>query len=306
MNISLSAAGLAVRSAGALSPEWGAAVALPLFGHVGRPRPVAAGAAATMWQAHRSTVRVAGLARAGADVVVYDWGRGDRVIVLAHGWSGRASQFATLVRELVAEGFRVVAFDAPAHGDTPGRRTYLIDWIDILAALQTRFGRLHAVVGHSFGGLAALVAATDGLDVERVVTVASPADADLLLSQFQAMLGYGDRTAAALRRRFATRYFPEEADPFARLSPLLRPVPAGIDMLAVHDEGDRVVPYGELVRIAAAHPTARALTLRGFGHNRILDSDPFLDALVEFVAAPPRRSSATAHAIPNDRVAAAA
>ncbi|MGA7149408.1 MAG: hypothetical protein WBX17_13080, partial [Microbacterium sp.] len=143
-----------------------------------------------------------------------------------------------------------------------------------------------AVVGHSFGGLAALVAASDGLQVSRVVTVASPADADLLLTQFQVMLGYGDRTAAALRRRFASRYFPGEANPFARLSSLARPVPAGVDVLAVHDEADRVVPYGELVRIAASHPAARALTLRGFGHNRILESDPFLDAVLEFVAAP--------------------
>jgi pimeloyl-ACP methyl ester carboxylesterase len=304
--MSLSAAGFAVRTAGVVSPEWGAAAALPLFGRVGRPRPVAADAVPTMWQAHRSTVQIAGLARAGADVVVYDWGRGDSVIALAHGWSGRASQFATLVRELVADGFRVVAFDAPAHGETPGRGTYLVDWIHILTALQARFGHLHAVVGHSFGGLAALVAAGDGLDVARVVTVAAPGDADLLLSQFQIMLGYGDPTAAALRRRFATRYFPDEVDPFARLSPLVRPVPAGIDVLAVHDEGDRVVPSGELVRIAAAHPAARALTLRGFGHNRILESDPFLDAVLEFVAAPPVASAAELRAGPGDRVDASA
>ena len=304
-NVSLTAAGLAVRSAGSVSPSWGAAVALPLFGRVAAPRPVTADAVPTMWQARRSTVRVPGLWRAGTDVAVYDWGRGERVVVLAHGWTGRASQFATLVRELVAEGFRVVAFDAPAHGDTRSRGTYLIDWTDALTALQKRFGRLHAVIGHSLGGLAALVAAADGLEVERVITVAAPADADLLLSQFQAMLGYDQRTAAALRRRFASRYFPGEQDPFARLSPVLRPVPDGIAVLAVHDEGDRVVPYGELVRIAAANPAARALTLRGFGHNRILRADPFLDAVIEFVTDPPVEIVDEA-AAEHDRIDAAA
>lgn len=286
MNIAISAAGIAVRTAGAVSPEWGAALALPLFGHVAAPRPVGADAAPTMWTAGRSSVRIPGLSRSGAAVVVYEWGRGADVVVLAHGWNGRASQFATLVRELVAEGFRVVAFDAPAHGDTPGRATYLIDWTDTLAALQSRYGRLHTVIGHSFGGLATLVAAADGLDTARVVTVAAPADADLLLSQFQDMLGYDDRTAAAMRARFAARYFAGEPDPFSRLSPIVRPVPPGLSVLAVHDETDRMVPYGELVRIAAANPAARALTLRGFGHNRILAADPFLDAVIEFVSGP--------------------
>lgn len=286
MNVSLSAAGAAVRTAGWITPRWGAALALPMFGHVAKPRAVGADQQPTMWKARRSTVRIPGIARRGTDVVVYEWGRGADVVVLVHGWNGRASQFAVLVRELVAEGCRVVAFDAPAHGDTPGRSTYLIDWTDALAALATRHGRLRAVVGHSFGGLAALVAAADGLPVDRVITVAAPADADTLHSQFQSMLGYGDRTAEALRVKFADRYFPGEPDPFARLSAIIRPVPATVPLLAVHDEGDRVVPFGELARIAGANAGARVLATRGFGHNRVLESDPFLDAVLEFVGTP--------------------
>lgn len=208
------------------------------------------------------------------------------MVVLAHGWNGRASQFATLVRELVADGWRVVAFDAPAHGETPGRGTYLIDWTDVLAELQRSHGRIHAVVGHSFGGLATLVAAGSGVQVDRVVSIAAPGDADLLLSQFQTMLAYDDPTAAALRERFAARYFPGEPDPFARLSPLRHPLPSSVPLLAVHDEGDRVVPFGELARIAAAHPTARTLETSGFGHNRVLTADSVLDAILDFLAQP--------------------
>ena len=283
MGVVLSAAGVAVRVAGAASPRWGAAVALPMFAHVAKPRAVGVADEATMWRAQRSTVRIPGLARSGVDVGVYEWGQGRDTVVLAHGWSGRASQFATLVRELVAEGCRVVAFDAPAHGDTPGRGTYLTDWTDILAAMASRHGRLRAVVGHSFGGLGALIAAADGLPVDRVITVAAPADPDRLLTQFQRMLGYGDRVTAALRVRFARRYFPDESDALSRRSALLRPLPPGVSLLAVHDEGDRMVPFGELSRIAGANAGAHTLVTHGFGHNRVLASDPFLDAVVEFV-----------------------
>ena len=288
MNSALSMAAAAARTAGSVSPALGASIALSLFAHVSRPRPVAGDARYTMSTAVRSTVRIPGLARSGVDVVVYDWGRGDDVVVLAHGWDGRASQFAALVRELVAAGFRVVAFDAPAHGDSPARGSYLIDWIDVFVALQQRYGRFRGVVGHSFGGLGALLSAAGGLAVGRVVTVAAPADADLLLTQFQKILGHDDRTAAALRRRFAERYFPGESDPFGRLSAVRRPLPEGMPLLAIHDEGDRVVPFAELTRIAGANPGARPVATRGLGHNRVLVSDEFLDAVPAFLAEPTR------------------
>jgi pimeloyl-ACP methyl ester carboxylesterase len=198
------------------------------------------------------------------------------------------------VRELVAEGYRVVAFDAPAHGDSPGRHTYLIDWVDGLRALQWRYGRFHAVIGHSFGGLGALVAVADDVVADRLVAVAAPSGADTLLSQFQRTLGYPDSTAAALRRRFAERYFPGEDDPFARLSATGRPLPAGTAALLVHDAGDRAVPFPELARLRRALTGARVIETRGFGHNRVLGADAFLDGVLEFLETPRRRSQGAA------------
>ena len=287
MSLTTSGAAAAVRTASAISPRWGARLALPLFARVAAPRRVGPADLETMWRAHRSTLRIPGVDRRGTDIAVYEWGAsGGEVVVLAHGWDGRASQFATLVRELVGDGYRVVAFDAPAHGDSVGRGTYLLDWVHALHAVQERHGRFAAVVGHSFGGLATLVAVSQGVAAHRVVTVAAPADADHLLTQFRAMLGFDARTAAELRTLFARRYFPGGDDPFATLSPLRHPLPRSSRLLLVHDETDPVVPFTESARIAAAHPEAQLLVTRGLGHSRILRSDPFLDAVQEFLATP--------------------
>ncbi|MCP2638506.1 alpha/beta hydrolase [Microbacterium sp. HD4P20] len=285
MNIALSLAGAGVRAAGSLSPRWGAAAAMPLFARVDRPRPVRPEDVPTMWRARRSMLRVPGVTGSGVDLALYEWGAGNRTVVLAHGWDGRASQFATLVRELVAERYHVVAFDAPAHGDSGGRHTYLVDWRDVLAALQERHGRFAAVVGHSFGGLAALVSVAGGIQADRVVTVAAPAAAETLLTQFQSMLRYSDRTSDALGQLFARTYFPGDADPFAWLSAVRRPLP-GTPLLVIHDDGDRRVPFAEAPRIVDANPGSQLLSTSGFGHNRILTADPFLDAVVEFVTEP--------------------
>jgi pimeloyl-ACP methyl ester carboxylesterase len=275
-----------VRTVGAASPAAASAIALDLFMRVGRRAPVRTADEATMDAARRSSVSVAGLGRHPIDVVVYEWGRGDRVVALAHGWRGRSSQFAPLVRDLVFEGYRVVAFDAPAHGESGGRRTYLFDWIDALREIQRRHGDFHAVIGHSFGALGALVAVADGLRTERVVTVAAPADADTLLTQFRGALGYDDRTAAALRRRFAHRFFPTEANPFTRISAAARPLPHGIRLVLAHDEGDRQVPFGEAARLAAVNVGATVIATQGLGHGRILVSDEFLDAALAALAEP--------------------
>lgn len=290
-----------VRRLGAVSPRAAAAVALRLFMHVGRPDRVQDADKPTMEAAIRSTVQVAGLGRRPVDVVVYEWGRGDRVVVLAHGWRGRASQLAALVRDLVFEGYRVVAFDAPAHGASGGRHTSLFDWIDVLRALQDRHGAFHAVVGHSFGALGVLVAVADGVRTERVITVAAPADADTLLTQFGAMLGYGERTADAVRRRFAERFLPPADDPLSRVSAIARPLPPGVRLWAVHDEGDRQVPFSEAARLAAADPGTSVIATRGLGHGRILRSDVFLDATLQALAEPAELAEPAPRARQNNR-----
>src|SRR6478609_3042547 len=111
-----------VAAASAVSPRLGGRVALGAFFATGRRMPVRADDIETHLRAQRGRVVVR-----GHDLATYRWGGGDRTVLLLHGWRGRASQFAPLVRELVAEGFHVVAFDAPAHGDSPGRNTDIRD-----------------------------------------------------------------------------------------------------------------------------------------------------------------------------------
>jgi alpha-beta hydrolase superfamily lysophospholipase len=43
----------------------------------------------------------------------YSWGTGKRNVV--HGWESRGTALRSFVPVLLEKGFRVVAFDAPAH-----------------------------------------------------------------------------------------------------------------------------------------------------------------------------------------------
>ncbi len=269
-----------IRGLERLSPALAARAALPLFLRVGPALRVREHDAAVMDQARRWTTQVSGIHERGGQAQIYEWGTGPDVVVLAHGWQGRAAQFAPLVRELRGAGFRVVAFDAPAHGAAPGRRTYIVDWVDTIRAIQARHGALHALVGHSFGGLAALMAVAEGVQVRRIVTASAPADADALFRGFRAQLGYGADTDRVLRARFARTVF-DEPDPIARVSAVAHPV--GAPVLVAHDPGDRRMPHSEARRLRRALPGAQGVDIAA-GHSAILRADAFLDAATAFVA----------------------
>ena len=283
MTTALAATVATIRAAERLSPDLAARLALPLFMRVGAPLPVRPADRAVHEGARRSILRVR-----GRDVVAYEWGSGPDTVLLMHGWRGRASQFAPVIRELRSEGFRLVAVDAPANGESAGRRTDIRDYIAAIEALQSRHGRFHAIVGHSFGSLAALTAVREGVAAGGVVAVAGMADARFLVDSFAARLGVGAATADAISDRFARRVFPGEHGAWARFDAVRAPLPADVPLLVVHDRGDREVDVDEGVRLHSAHgDRSRIVLTNGSGHSRVLGADAALDAITAFVTAGP-------------------
>ncbi|WP_022889028.1 alpha/beta fold hydrolase [Agromyces italicus] len=272
----------AARTADRVSPTLAARLALPLFRQAGPALTVRAHDRAVHETARRSTITVR-----GRRVAVSEWGTGADVVLLAHGWRGRASQFAPVVRELRAEGYRLVAFDAPANGDSGGRRTDIRDWLAAIEVLQAQHGRFHTIVGHSFGALAALTAVHEGTATGGVIAIAGVSHARYLVDAFTTQLGLSAGANDALGRAFARTLFPaeHEASVWERFDAAAHPLPDGVPLLLVHDEGDREVLAGESHRLHAAHgERSRHIVVRGSGHVRVLGADPTLDAITAFMA----------------------
>ncbi|WP_308797680.1 alpha/beta fold hydrolase [Agromyces silvae] len=276
----------AARAADRVSPAAAARLTLPLFMSSRPRRPVRPHERAVHEQARRSSIRVR-----GRDLAVFEWGQGADTVLLAHGWRGRAAQFAPIVRELRAEGFRLVAFDAPANGDSEGRRTDIRDWLAAMEALQSRHGRFHTIVGHSFGSLAALTAAREGVTTGGVVAIAGMSSARYLVDAFGERVGLGSASRDALGRSFARRVRQPSASTAAddaaavwrRFDVAELPLPAEVPLLVVHDRGDREVSVSEAERVHAAHgERSRYVLSSGSGHTRVLGADATLDAVVAF------------------------
>lgn len=221
----------------------------------------------------------------GRRITTYQWGAGTRTALLLHGWVGRASQFATLVRDLVAEGYRVIAFDAPAHGASPGRRTDARDWMDAAQLLAGSDGPIDLLVGHSLGGFAALAATRAGLAARRVVTISGAGTVRAFHEEFARMLRLSPAVRTAFEADFHRRLGMTRAQSDARFDTLAHPLPGHVEALFVHDADDRVLPTQHSIDLHDAHPgRSHLLVTHGFGHNSILGADAALDAVLAFAA----------------------
>jgi pimeloyl-ACP methyl ester carboxylesterase len=220
------------------------------------------------------------LTHGGRPLAVYRWGAGPTVL-LVHGWHGRGTQLGAFVAPLVAAGFRVVAFDAPAHGRTPGRATNLPEVSEALSQVAAAFPPLHGVIAHSFGAASTLHAISQGLAPRRVVTLSSPASIEFLLDSFAAQLELPDAVMNVHRRMLVQRF---GADVWRRLSPTENARGLNIPALLVHDVDDHDVPWQQGEILARTWPGATSLQTQGLGHRRILRDPDVVTRSVAFMA----------------------
>lgn len=196
---------------------------------------------------------------------VHEWGEGP-VVLLLHGWSGGAADFAPAIGALSVAGFRVVAYDAPAHGESGGRQTNLVDCMGAVLQVAGRVGPLWAVVGHSFGAQVGALAANHGLDVRRLGMIAPPADLLALTLARATRLGVPRRIVDRAMERLARRLGVHWPDLLTtRLVAAL-----DLSLLVIHDREDTHVPYAHGVDVAAAGRKARLITTSGLGHHQVL------------------------------------
>lgn len=227
----------------------------------------------------------------GIEVETYRWppqGGSDRPpVLLVHGWASRATHLAAIVRALNRAGRTCVGFDAPAHGGSPGTTTSMPQVIRAMRTVAAAFGPVDAVVGHSFGGMAAGLAFAERpepgvpLSAGALALIAAPSRIDSMTLRFLHGEGLPNGRMAGLHRvlKDGHGYDPAEFDT-VRVANRLPP-----RLLVAHDQGDPEMPIADAERLAAARPDAEFLRTERLGHLRILFARPVLAALVRMIEA---------------------
>ena len=214
----------------------------------------------------------------GERLAAWEWGAGPTVI-LVHGWGSRAGRLAALAGALVPAGFRVVVYDAPAHGVSTGRFASLPEFARALRAVADAVAPVYGLAGHSLGGAAISLALHGGLAAERAVLIAPPSDVVVFSHAFATHVNLPPRAHAAMRRNLESRLRMRWDD--LRIPALARELRAPV--LVIHDRDDPDVPFAHAEEIAEAWPEARLVATTGLGHRAILRDPAVVRETVSFL-----------------------
>ncbi|MEC9356798.1 MAG: alpha/beta fold hydrolase [Pseudomonadota bacterium] len=199
--------------------------------------------------------------------------------LLVHGWEGAASDLAAFVEPLRLSGYRVVAPDLPAHGDSEGERSSIAQAAEALLAVARRFGAPQALVAHSVGCAVAVVAQHRGLAAAGLALLATPARYADYAQAFGQACGLDHQ--GRLEMLDALRQL--GVDVAGIDSPALV---SGFDIpgLILHSQDDPVVPIANGRAVAQAWPGCEFVAVDGLGHYRLLRDAGIVSRVVSFVA----------------------
>lgn len=116
----------------------------------------------------------------------FEQGRGPAVLFV-HGLHSNLGSMVPIAASLLERGHRVVLFDAPAHGEALGSSTNPLEAGELIRAICGQVGELHAIVGHSLGGLFALSAWNENVRAKAFVSISTPSNHRFLVDKFAEM-----------------------------------------------------------------------------------------------------------------------
>jgi len=218
----------------------------------------------------------------GGELAVTSWGNNGPSVLLMHGWGGARAQMTGFVDSLLFAGYRVVAYDQPAHGDSSGKITNLLEIAQTMDLIAKQEGNFHAVIAHSFGTLITSYALVERNFPPPARLVYFGAFNQLLesLPRFQVLAGLSDEIMDGLRVMIYDNFGKDVLDAIVNeeLTPQIQ-IPA----LMFHDVADNVTPIEDSRAIARVWKQAQLIETDGLGHRGALQSKSIHEQVVKFL-----------------------
>jgi len=218
----------------------------------------------------------------GGELAVTTWGSGGPPVLLMHGWGGARAQMTGFVDPLLFAGYRVVAYDQPAHGESDGKTTNLLEIAPTMDLIAQREGSFYAIIAHSFGTLITSYALVNRKFPSPARLVYFGAFNQLLdsLPRFQVLTGLSDELMKSFRAMLYENFGREVLESITNesLTPQI-----DIPALMFHDPADNVTPIDDSRAIAQVWKHAQFVETEGLGHRGALQSKSIHEQVVKFL-----------------------
>ena len=218
----------------------------------------------------------------GGELAVTTWGNSGPAVLLMHGWGGARAQMTGFVDPLLFAGYRVVAYDQPAQGESDGKTTNVLEIAPTMDLIAQREGKFDVIIAHSFGTLITSYALATRNFPPPSKLVYFGAFNRLMdsLPRFQALANLPQAVIEGLSAMIYENFGRDTLDSIVTET-LTQQI--HIPALMFHDNEDNVTPVEDSRAIAKAWKEAQFIETKGLGHRGALQSKEIHEQVVKFL-----------------------
>ena len=212
------------------------------------------------------------------NVQVYEWAGKKETILLLHGWESNAFRWRNLISFLTKEDYTVIAFDAPAHGNSTGSVLHVPIYTEVTQSLVKKYQPKH-IIGHSVGGMTTLYNnyKYNNLNVDKLIILGAPSEFYTILNNYRDMLKFDEIVFKELKEYIYDEFnFQPENFSISRYAK--QNTKKG---LLIHDKLDQIAPCSDSELVHKNWKNSSLLKTEGFGHS--LHQDEVSNAIVKFL-----------------------
>ena len=214
------------------------------------------------------------------DISTYHWQGNNRKVLIIHGWEGRATNFESIIKELVNQRFDVTIFDAPSHGSSAKSDTTMKDFGEFAQHLL-KSTDIDYVITHSFGAVPCSFTLSENcIDLKKIIFIAPPDHFTDWINDVAKLIGINQKIIDITLEKFKKDY---DMNPYEMsVSRWIKNV-NNIEGLIIHGEKDKITPLERAINVNSNWQGSRLEVIPNIGHFKILDSKNTTSEILKYL-----------------------
>ena len=203
-------------------------------------------------------------------------------VLISHGFESSATNFDRYVRLLIKKGYEVIAFDAPAHGRSGGKRINAPLYKKMIREIYKRYGPIRSFMAHSFGGLALCLALEEISHTSeyRIALIAPATETTSAINSFFSFLQLDESLRVEFEKIIIRQGGVSSA--WYSIRRAMKHIRARV--LWVHDEEDDTTPLSDALAVRNEnYPNVDFVITKGLGHRKIYRDNKVTRSVVDFL-----------------------
>lgn len=206
----------------------------------------------------------------------------ERKVLILHGYESSVTNFDRYIRPLLKKGYEVMAFDAPAHGRSGGKKINAPLYKKMILEINKKFGPVQSYMAHSFGGLAVSLALEEISHTAdyRLALIAPATETTTAINSFFKFL----KLDPAIRTEFEKIIIKAGgvSSEWYSIKRAMKHIKAKVRWF--QDEDDEVTPLGDVLKVKDEnYPNIEFVITKGLGHRRIYRDNKVAKSIVDFL-----------------------